>query len=134
MSRGKIVNWFCVEIHVKTEVLNISYYRNSNWGRVMFPQVSVNLFTEEWVSLVPCPFQWVGISGPRSLMGVGMCKGGGWVCAGVGVGTHLPQTCCSTGCGQQVGGVHPTRILFVYTVLGAIVSRCCCFRFGNFQK
>ena len=132
MSRGKMVNWFCVEIHVKTEVLNTSYHHKSNWGKVMFSQVPVNLFTgggypwshmlsSGWESLAPGPlWGWV-------------CARGG-VCAGVGVGTHLPQTCCTTGCGQQLGGVHPTRILFCLYCFGCNCFALLQFSFWKFSK
>ena len=46
----------------------------------MFSQVSVNLFTGGWdgcLSLVPGPFQGVGISGPMSFLGgLDMSMGG----------------------------------------------------------
>ena len=59
-------------------------------GKKMFPRVSVSHSVHGgrgWVSLVPCPFQLVGVSGTRSLLEVSpegwVCLG--WACQGVGM-------------------------------------------------
>ena len=49
----------------------------------IFTGVCLSTASGGWVSLVPCPFQRVGISGSRSIPGgVGMSRG--WVCQGGG--------------------------------------------------
>ena len=45
---------------------------------------------EGWVSVVPCTFWEVGISGTRSLLELGMSRG--WVCLGVGMSGILVPT------------------------------------------
>ena len=59
--------------------------------------------------MVPCTFWEVGISGTRSLLGVGM-SWGGYV---RDIGTTPPGhgTWDTTGYGQQVGSTYPTGML-----------------------
>ena len=71
------------------------------------------------VSLMPYRFWRVGISGPRSLPGMGMSRGGyvqgGWVCQMVGIqpprhgpGCTYPPLLLTPSDGHHVHGQHPT--------------------------
>ena len=57
--------------------------------------------------MVPGPFQWVGISGPRSFQRVGTLGMGM-----LGVGTPLRHGTWDTmGHGRQVSSTHPTEMI-----------------------
>ena len=98
--------------------------RNSSWGKAMFSQVSVYLFTRECVSLVPdpfCrvslvpypfwglslvpgPFLWLGFSRTRSFLGVGMCGTRSFLGVGMSRGMSKGWVCPG---GMHMVGMSP---------------------------